>query len=300
MLDARHFIFFIDHKPITFAFQQKRDKCSPRQLNHLDFTAQLRHISGQDNVVDDALSRIESVTAPPSHEALAAAQNSDDELRTLLTANNALRLEKQPITRYHRLHLLRYVCRKTSAVHYSSITTPSVPVRPRSVAPRHESNSEAGSTAYLVARHTEGRRTWARACQACQLSKDSCHTVTPLGDSTPPSARFLHVHTDLVGPLRTSAGYICCLTSLDGHPHSGHHSRNRGTRPLDRLDIPFRLPTDQGRQFESQLFHSLTKLCGIKLSRTTAHHPAANGLVKCFHCTLKAAIIGQRHFPSSF
>jgi cleavage and polyadenylation specificity factor subunit 1 len=30
MLEARHFIIFTDHKPITYAFQQKRDKCSPR------------------------------------------------------------------------------------------------------------------------------------------------------------------------------------------------------------------------------------------------------------------------------
>jgi cleavage and polyadenylation specificity factor subunit 1 len=39
-LEARHFIIFIDHKPITYAFQQKWDKCSPRQFNHLDFIAQ--------------------------------------------------------------------------------------------------------------------------------------------------------------------------------------------------------------------------------------------------------------------
>jgi hypothetical protein len=56
----------------------------------------MRHISVQDSVFADALSRIESVTAPPSHDALAAAQNSD-ELRTILAANVALRLEKQPM-----------------------------------------------------------------------------------------------------------------------------------------------------------------------------------------------------------
>jgi hypothetical protein len=68
MLEARHFIIFTDHKPITYAFQQKRDKCSPRQFNHLDFVAQsttdIRRISGQGNVVTDAFSHFESVTAP--------------------------------------------------------------------------------------------------------------------------------------------------------------------------------------------------------------------------------------------
>jgi hypothetical protein len=39
------------------------------------------------------------------------------------------------------------------------------------------------------------------------------------------------------------------------------------------------------------IVHSQAKLCGILLSRTTAHHPAADGLVERFHRTLKAAIM---------
>jgi hypothetical protein len=40
MLEAQHFIILIEHKPLTFAFHQKRDKCSPCQFNHLDFISQ--------------------------------------------------------------------------------------------------------------------------------------------------------------------------------------------------------------------------------------------------------------------
>jgi hypothetical protein len=73
MLEARHFIVFIDHKPITYAFQQKQEKCSSRQLNHLDFvsqfTADKRHIPGHANIVANSLSLVESVTAPPSYDA---------------------------------------------------------------------------------------------------------------------------------------------------------------------------------------------------------------------------------------
>jgi hypothetical protein len=42
MLEARQFIFFTGHKPITYAIQQKQDRRSPRQLNHLDFVGPLQ------------------------------------------------------------------------------------------------------------------------------------------------------------------------------------------------------------------------------------------------------------------
>jgi hypothetical protein len=61
------------------------------------------------------------------------------------------------------------------------------------------------------------------------------------------------------------------------------------------VDISLRCPqtitTDQGRQFESQLFHIMVNWCGIHLSRTTAFHPAPNGLVERMHRNLKAAIM---------
>jgi hypothetical protein len=101
MHEAGHFIIFTDHKPIAYNLQQKRDKFSPQQFNHCDFvthfTTDIRHISGQDNFVADALSPVESVTAPPSYNELAEAQDSDDDLRTLLGSATALRLEKQLI-----------------------------------------------------------------------------------------------------------------------------------------------------------------------------------------------------------
>jgi hypothetical protein len=101
MLKACHFVIFTDHEPITHTFQQNRDKCSLQQFNHLDFLAEfatdIRHNSGQDSIVAYAVSRMESVTVPPSYNALAASQDSGDELKTLLEATFALRLEKLPM-----------------------------------------------------------------------------------------------------------------------------------------------------------------------------------------------------------
>jgi hypothetical protein len=71
----------------------------PKLFNHLDlishFTTDIRHISAQDNVVAEMLSRVEVITAPVTHDALAAAQNDDEELRALLVSNISLQLDKR-------------------------------------------------------------------------------------------------------------------------------------------------------------------------------------------------------------
>lgn len=44
---------------------------------------EIHHLSGQD-IKDETLSGIEVIIAPVTHDALAAAQDDDDELQTLL------------------------------------------------------------------------------------------------------------------------------------------------------------------------------------------------------------------------
>jgi cleavage and polyadenylation specificity factor subunit 1 len=137
--------------------------------------------------------------------------------------------------------------------------------------------------------------------------------MTPLGNFNPPTARFLHVHIDLYGPLQTSAGYTYCLTAVDCFTRwpevipipditADTVARALPTGWISCFGCPQTITTDQGQQFESQLFQSLAKMCGIQLSQT-AQQPAANRLVEWFHQTLKAATMchrtnsGQRRFP---
>jgi cleavage and polyadenylation specificity factor subunit 1 len=98
MLEARHFTVFTDHKPITFAFQQKRDRCSPRQFNHLDFIAQfttdIRHIwTRQRCCLPRSLSRrIRHCATIPRRTGRIAGRRR--RTGTLLASNTAVRLEK--------------------------------------------------------------------------------------------------------------------------------------------------------------------------------------------------------------
>lgn len=48
--------------------------------------------------------------------------------------------------------------------------------------------------------------------------------------------------------------------------------------------------TDQGTQFEPYLFKALTDLIGSHRTRTSAYHPASNGIIERWHRSLKAAI----------
>jgi len=101
MVKGRPFVIFTDHKPLTYAFRQRRDKYSPRQFCHLEFIGQFstdfRHVSEQDKVVADALSKVNSVMTPLDYHALASSQDQNAELQDILKNGSALQLEQVQI-----------------------------------------------------------------------------------------------------------------------------------------------------------------------------------------------------------
>ncbi|XP_045462224.1 uncharacterized protein LOC123672239 [Harmonia axyridis] len=96
-------------------------------------------------------------------------------------------------------------------------------------------------------------------------------------------------------------GYRYCLTCVDRftrwpeaiplqNQEASTIAKEFYTNWIARFGTPLRITTDQGRQFESSLFNELCKLTGTNHIRTTAYHPAANGMVERIHRQLKAAI----------
>ena len=60
---------------------------------------------------------------------------------------------------------------------------------------------------------------------------------------------------------------------------------------ISRYGATETLATDQGSQFESQLFNALLSLIGCKRNSTAAYHPAANSMIERWHRSLKAALM---------
>ncbi|CAK9827014.1 Retrovirus-related Pol polyprotein from transposon 412 [Anthophora retusa] len=67
-IESKHFEIYTDHKPLIYAFQQKPEKVSPRQLRQLNlirqFSTTIRFILGKDNEVADALSLLDVISLP--------------------------------------------------------------------------------------------------------------------------------------------------------------------------------------------------------------------------------------------
>ncbi|GFW01186.1 dynein heavy chain 17, axonemal [Trichonephila clavipes] len=106
MLEARDFTVFTDHKPLTYAFRQKSDKCSPRQIRQLDFISQFTtnivHIPGSDNIAADVLSRVSAITFPSQidYDCIAETQQTDQELHTLIASGTSLELKRSPLSSF--------------------------------------------------------------------------------------------------------------------------------------------------------------------------------------------------------
>lgn len=308
LIEGRVFHILTDHKPLVFAFKQRPEKASPRQINYLtyisQFTTDIRYIKGEENTTADMLSRVISViTNDDIYLKLSQEQQTDDELQNILAGNSSHSITLMPLT-------LPYCDRQIYCDTSHNRVRPFITKKLRATFLQSTHNlSHPGRTS--TTRMMTERFIWpgirkdctnfAKNCISCQKSKVHRHTRSEFQSYLPTQERFTDINIDIIGPFPTSEGQKYLLTIIDRFTRwpeaipmpdmtaiSSAKALTSGW--ISRFGTPANLTSDQGGQFISQVFNELCKTFGIRHSMTSSYHPQSNGIIERFHRTLKSAI----------
>lgn len=207
-IDGQNCIIYTDHKPITFAFRQKPDKASPRQLRqlrHLDFigqfTTDIRHVSSSENIIADAFSRIETIASKIDLELIASSQQNDIELEQILSnpsstfkiakiafPNSNLNMICDISTDYVRPFIVQNLRKQIFALMHN-LTHPGKKTTVKLIVEK-----------YVWPNMKTDINKWVTECIPCQKSKATRHNKSILGNFELANTRFQHINIDIVAP----------------------------------------------------------------------------------------------------
>lgn len=318
LLEARVFCVYTDQKPITHTYEKNREDPSPMQLRRLQFISQfttdVRHITGEHNVVADALSRIAALSATPTHSAtlsaisatinfaaLALAQQNDPEIAQYKLPNSSLKLKEcqapnsdvmvwcDTSMEKHR-PFLPAAFRKQAFDQVHNLSHPGM-----------RSSARLVSARFVWPGLKKDCVKWARTCLNCQASKVIRHTSAPLQQFPATTQRIKDVHIDLIGPLPPSEDFRYCLTMIDRYTRWPEVIPLKAITAQDiiravkdgwigRFGSPSSIVCDNGRQFTSNDFRQFAHHASFRIHYTNPYHPQANGMIERLHRTLKTAL----------
>jgi hypothetical protein len=142
---------------------------------------------------------------------------------------------------------------------------------------------------------------YVKNCDLCQQVKNTKMKV-PHQSVTVPTGPRTHISVDYVGPLPTThennkyilvveCQYLRYVEAFAVDEMNTQKTADIIIRSIIcRYGLPLVMVSDRGAPFVSQLAGTIYKKLGIKQSKTSAHHPQANGIVERFNKTMKMTL----------
>ena len=142
-------------------------------------------------------------------------------------------------------------------------------------------------------------RDYVQTCDICEERKQPPRRKRQKMKSYIMGARFERLASDIAGPFPTSErgnSYILVIQDyftkfIEVYPISNMEAETVADVFLKGwikiYGCPVELHTDQGTQYESQLFQGICKLLNISKTRTTPAHPRSDGMVERGNRTVK-------------
>ena len=143
---------------------------------------------------------------------------------------------------------------------------------------------------------------WVTSCDVCASNKPSTKKPkAPLGDMRV-GAPLDRLCLDVLGPLPlTKSGNRYILVVCDAFtkwaeafPIPDQTAKTCASvlvrEVISRFGCPLELHTDQGRNFDGEIFKELSEVLHIRKTRTSPHHPQCNGQCERFNRTLLSMI----------
>ena len=326
---GKHCTIWTDHLPLVNAYNgsgfQLHDPVAQRALMEISqFTKDIRHISGINNVAGDYFSRL-----PPPDKQGTAYQSPSTSIasveghklstidpKAILEAQQDCKEIEELKTKTHQWGNCRYgfvafgdvnlFCELTSAQPRPVLP---FPLRHFVIKQLHDGLDHSGlkeakrrvAMYYFWKTLKQDVEEYVRTCHGCQSVTPSKTKPPHIGSFETPDQRFTHVHLDIVGPLPASKGYKYILTIKD------RFTRFLQAIPLIRptseaiaeafmlhwtalFGIPSICTSDQGPNLTSDLFKGLQDQLGIKVNYSPIYYPQANGMIERSHQSLKNSI----------
>ena len=143
---------------------------------------------------------------------------------------------------------------------------------------------------------------WCQECEVCARTKSENQQRRAPLQPYHVGAPLERIGVDILGPLTvTNQGNRFILVVgdywtkwMEAYPIPDHTAPTVAQVLVQRFFSQFGLPrqihSDQGREFESNLFQELCQMLEIDKTRTTPWHPSSNGMVERFNKTLAAML----------